>query len=677
MFARSICAVVACGFTLPAVAARVVYLAEQDYAFVSELYVGDLDRPGESVKLNKPLPWFAEGVGSFAVSPDGSKIVFSADRQTGEDTDLCLVDIAMPGALTRLGNLPSGWLEGFAKFSPDGGKIAFTASDEMFANTQLYLVDLATPGSATRMNGDLAIHGAVSKFGFEFTADGSHLVYVAGELEKKFELYAVALDRPGQSVRLNAPGGSVGDTYGGRFRILPDSRHVVYSAVWQHPGQREAHIVSLDAPGQPTTLNAPFAPGGYLQEFAVSPDGLHVAYVADAETASVNEAYLVATAAPGTARKISTAVQYGAGQLQFTADGRYVVFAADSASTASKRDLYMVPVDGSFAALALNAPRDAGADVGTYSLSADGNQIVYSIVAQDGFARDMLVGRLDAPGSAMKLNGPLPDGALEFFPAPQFSPDGTQVAFIAVESLDTSIQQLFMATVSAPGTSVRVNRPLAPDGIVPPHPGSFTFLPAGAPPTGSVVPPTGSAVPPAVADTPQPSSGGGALGWPGLLLLLAASRRRLVELLGPSRIDASRSAHPGDSTGSVRHPVDATADITSLIKPQFLQPFRPLLQRTFNILQLHHVFFGSGAEQHAQVDKAVLAAEEQTCSQRPRGHSGSARGLSGRDWVRLPAPAGSCISSRKLWGCWPASPLTPAALSLAKSSSPRSGTDAW
>ena len=211
MFARSICAVVACGFTLPAVAARVVYLAEQDYAFVSELYVGDLDRPGESVKLNKPLPWFAEGVGSFAVSPDGSKIVFSADRQTGEDTDLCLVDIAMPGALTRLGNLPSGWLEGFAKFSPDGGKIAFTASDEMFANTQLYLVDLATPGSATRMNGDLAIHGAVSQFGFEFTADGSHLVYVAGELEKKFELYAVALDKPGQSVRLNAPGGSVGD----------------------------------------------------------------------------------------------------------------------------------------------------------------------------------------------------------------------------------------------------------------------------------------------------------------------------------------------------------------------------------------------------------------------------------------------------------------------------------
>lgn len=515
MFARSICAVLACGLASPAVAHRIVFLAEQDHVYVRELFIVDTNRPGETLKLNKPMPWFAEGVNWFAISPDGSKIVFSADRQFGDDRDLCLVDLATTGTVIRLGDLPPGWMEGFPKFSPDGNKIAFTATDDAYGPPQLYLVDLATPGSATRMNGQLATDGAVSLSGFDFTPDGSHLVYTAGELEKKYELYAVALDRPRQSIRLNAPGGGVGDSWEGRFRVLPDSRHVVYSAVWQHSGQREVHIVAFDGPGQPMTLNAALPVGGYVHEFAVSPNGGHVAYIADAEKDDVREAYLVPTNAPGAAIKVSPAVQDGAGLLQFTADGQYLVLVADGVTTDPQRDLYMVPVDGRFAAIPVSAPRDAGTDVGPYSLSTDGRQMVYPVYAQDGFARDLLVARLDAPGQAMKLNGPLPDGTVESFPAPQFSPDGTEVAFIAVESVDSSIQELFVASLSAPGTSVRVNGPLAPGGIVTPVPYAFAFLPAGAPSTaGAVAPPA--------ADSTRPSSGGGAVAWPSLLLLFAA-----------------------------------------------------------------------------------------------------------------------------------------------------------
>ena len=331
MFRKLFFAAIACALCGPAWGSRIVYLAEQDHAFVLELYVVDLEEPGVTLKLNRSLSAAAEGVGSFAISPDGSRIVFSADQTTPGDPDVFLVDITAPGRWTKLGSLPGGHREMFARFSPDGGKVAFTASDASFGNTQLYIVDLANPGVATRVNGDLANGGAVSLTGFEFTPDGSHLVYVAGELERKFELYAVNLATPGESVRLNAVGGSVGDSYEGRFRVLQDSNRVVYSAVWGNPGMRELHVVSLDSPGEPTTLNAPFQPDGYLGAFATAPDGRHVAYAADQDSDAVPEVYLVDVSAPGIATKVNGPVHGGAALMTFTPDSNYVLFVADGA----------------------------------------------------------------------------------------------------------------------------------------------------------------------------------------------------------------------------------------------------------------------------------------------------------------------------------------------------------
>ncbi|HWM29296.1 MAG TPA: hypothetical protein VNQ14_12615, partial [Woeseiaceae bacterium] len=262
-------------------AARIVYLAEQEFIFVTELFVVDLATPGVTMRLNRPLSIESEGVGSFAISPSGAHIVFSADQTTAGDPDLFLLAIAAPGTWTRLGSLAAGQREMFAKFSPDGSMLAFTASDPSFADTELYLVDLAEPGRAIRLNSDLVANGAVSLTGFEFTPDGSRIVYVAAELENRFELYVVDVAAPGLSVRLNAPGGNVGDTFEGRFEILPDSRRVVYSAVSENPGVRELHVVAFDQPGQATTLNATLQSAGDIFDFAVSADGRLVAYTAD------------------------------------------------------------------------------------------------------------------------------------------------------------------------------------------------------------------------------------------------------------------------------------------------------------------------------------------------------------------------------------------------------------
>lgn len=515
--------------SLPATAERIVYLAEQDYVYVPELYLADLDRPGVSLKLNKDLPWFANGVTRFTLSPDGSKVVYSADQhiapdaEIAVDADLYLVNITAPGVWTRLGGLPPGMIELFARFSPDGRRLAFTASDEFFASTQLYLVDLATPESATRMNGALATDGAVSHSGFEFTPDGSHLVYVAGELDRKFELYAVPLDEPGRSVRLNAPGGSVGDSWEGRFHILPDSRRVVYSAVWENPGQREVHVVSIDAPGQAATLNAPFNDGGYLYDFVVSPDGRHVAYVADAETDDLPEAWLTATDVPGIARKVNGAVHNSAGQLQFTNDGQYLVFAADGLRGVDDRDLFMAAVEGGTEAVRLSAPLADHTGVSRFGLSADGLQVAYSVAAADGFSRALAVARLDSPGAGIVIYEAPDDAAIDDYNPPQFGPDGERVAYIAVTSLARDVQDLLYASVSAPGAPVRINEPLTADGYFASL-DPFRFLPAGAPPTGNL--PENTPTP----GGPRPKAGGGgAVGWLVLLvggLLARRSARR-------------------------------------------------------------------------------------------------------------------------------------------------------
>jgi len=505
-------------------ASRIVYLAEQDTAYVNELYLVDLDAPGITIKLNRSLPFAAYGVGSFAISPDGTRIVFTADQTVSGALDLYLVDLAALGTWTRLGSLGADRQEMFPRFSPDGNKVAFTASDENFANVQLYVVDLADPTDAIRLNPDLVTDGAVSMTGFEFTPDSSRIVYGASQDESRFDLYVVDLGLPGQTTKLNGPGGGVGNRFESRFSITSGGERVVYSAVGNIPGMRELHVVTLEEPGPPIALNAALQSAGDIFDFTLSPDGRFVAYVADQETDEVLEAYLVKIAAPGIATKINGPVQSGATLAQFTPDGSGILYVSDQDRGPFERDLYIVDVDQPAEPVRLNAPLDQDVSVRRYVVSPDGARVAYVVEPFSGFAKDLMIVELASPGTAVKVNAPLPNGALEWA-LPKFSPGGHEIAFLAVESVNESIQELFFAMPSAPGVSTRLNGPLPPEGIVAATPDSFAFLPADAPLTRAPSPET-------------KSSGGGSTGVFTVLLLAAAvvarrGRQLVAGLLRP------------------------------------------------------------------------------------------------------------------------------------------------
>ena len=90
-------------------------------------------------------------VGTFGITPDGSKIVYSADAPTAAAYDLYVANTATPNANTKLTNLTGPGAVSFfstVSFSPDGTKVAVVA-DFAADNVQEPSV-IHLDGSATR-----------------------------------------------------------------------------------------------------------------------------------------------------------------------------------------------------------------------------------------------------------------------------------------------------------------------------------------------------------------------------------------------------------------------------------------------------------------------------------------------------------------------------------------------
>jgi Tol biopolymer transport system component len=446
-------------------ATRVVYLAEQDTAYVLELYVVDTDRAGQPVKLNRPLTRLNDGVIDFEVSPDGRHVVYAADEDTAGMSDLYLVSLAEPRTRVRLGTLTNR-RELHARFSPDGKKVAFTASDRNYGDVQLYYVRVARPDVARRVS---SAGGSVSQIGFQFTADSRGLVF-AQDLDRPGvkELYLVWLSERKTKIKLNPPFtsfGNVGDSFEARFALTPDGRSVVYSAAQEIAGMRELFAVELSNPGVSTRLNGPFQSNGYLFDFALSPDGRRVAYSADEDTDALNELYVVELSSPGLATRINRPVTAGVARFRFTPNSRGVVFSADS-QRPGLLDLYLW-TRGSGKTRRLNKSLSGRSEVTNFAVSHDGARVVYYTNPPKSFyERRVLVVDVKQPRVSATLVEKLTKGGLDGGAArPVFTSDDRSIVFMAGVG---STWELYATELANPFSAVRLNAPLPPDGMVMP-----------------------------------------------------------------------------------------------------------------------------------------------------------------------------------------------------------------
>jgi Tol biopolymer transport system component len=259
---------------------RVVYQADQQTDGVFELYSVPLAGPASAgVKLNGPLVPGGNVDFIIRISQDSSRVVYRADQQTDEIFELYSVPLTGPasggdklnGPLVVGGNVTGTY--GF-HISPDSQRVVYTADQDTNNVTELYSVPLGGPASAgVKLNGPLVAGGNVDLFDFRISPDSSRVVYKADQdTNNVTELYSVPLGGPSSAgAKLNGP--LVLNGYIPWFVISPDSQRVAFLADKQTDEVFELYSTPLSGRAATTIgLNASngSAPYGTLLTFTAT-----------------------------------------------------------------------------------------------------------------------------------------------------------------------------------------------------------------------------------------------------------------------------------------------------------------------------------------------------------------------------------------------------------------------
>jgi len=229
----------------------------------------------------------------YEISPDGSTVVYIADRDEDDVFELYSVSI-QGGANTKLnGTLVDGGDVDFNRFrvfriSSDSQRVVYIADQETDGTPEIYSVPI-NGGTVTKLNGTLAGNDGVRSF--QVSPDGQTVVYIADELDNfDDELYSVPITG-GPSTKISQDNIGIGDV-NLTFHISPDGQWVVYVANADDSSTDELYSVPING-GTINKLNGTIVDGGDVEFNLVfiSEDSQRVVYGADQDTRFVIEAY--------------------------------------------------------------------------------------------------------------------------------------------------------------------------------------------------------------------------------------------------------------------------------------------------------------------------------------------------------------------------------------------------
>jgi len=298
---------------------RVVFVADQMLSSNSvrfHLFSAPIDGSQAPTRLHSGPP-ISGAVHHFQISPDSTRVVFSAHFGTPQPAELYSVPIdgSAPPVRINLPLLPESDVLYHApsagqefQISPDGRVVAYVAGRVQGDPFQLYVVPIDGSGGGARLNGALPAGGDVTAFDpwfdeqffiphaqalFRFTPDGTRVLYVADQrIDGRPELYSVAvppiLDRrlrqvpAPRSVRVGHP---LGPFEAVTHLELAAEGQVVYSVGLLGQGDGELYRAPVEG-GSSVRVSDAMPPGQGLTgsgiSFALSPDGRSAVYLADA-----------------------------------------------------------------------------------------------------------------------------------------------------------------------------------------------------------------------------------------------------------------------------------------------------------------------------------------------------------------------------------------------------------
>jgi Tol biopolymer transport system component len=274
--------------------ARVVYQADQDTGDVMELYSAPMDGSGPAVKLNGTLVAAGDVVtDAFAISSDSTRVVYLADQDTDLVNELYSSLLDGSGGMVKLnGSLVAGG-EVFREFAitPDGSRVIYRADEQAEGAVQLFSVPadgsqppIAIGGSG--ITGRTVLH-------FTISPDGSRVAYCADEqAEKVYEVYCVAVDGSSSTVDLGGAFPPDADAFP-LMRFTQDGTRLLYVADANDNQRFDLYIVPVDGSISPVRLNSG---QGFtdIRAVQVTPDDSRTILLADAERDEVPELYQIA-----------------------------------------------------------------------------------------------------------------------------------------------------------------------------------------------------------------------------------------------------------------------------------------------------------------------------------------------------------------------------------------------
>jgi len=337
----------------------VIYRADQDTDEVFELYSVPISG-GSVTKLNPPLPSGADvGYENFEFSPGGSTVVFAVTEGTLGRRALYSVS-AQGGPATRLtpplvdgGRINFLGFDRYRMISPDGSRVVYSADQDTDDQVELYSVPIEG-GTVTRLNPPL-LPGQIVDSLYEFSADGSTVVYQTFSESEPSEVFSVPT-AGGTVTTLNAPLPSTDEVLS--FQLSHDGSFAVYTtfprdAIPPSPSKVSASPKGVSSPpnglfsapingGPVQTLATGFPEGSGLIDFSISPDDQFVIYTADQDTPGTSELYRVPSLG-GSVEKLNAPVVNGGNIFNFeiAPDSNTVVYRGDQ-DTDEVRELFSV-----------------------------------------------------------------------------------------------------------------------------------------------------------------------------------------------------------------------------------------------------------------------------------------------------------------------------------------------
>ena len=261
-------------------------------------------------------------------------------------------------------------------------------------------------------------------------------------------IYAVQPDGSGR--RLLASGPQVGPVWS------PDGTRLAYWSEMDSVRQFSLHVLDLDAStsipmagGRQFYVSDPF----YVSEPAVwSPDGKRLAF-----TTTSGELRLVDSDGSNLQRIGDPAMRFGL--PTWSPDGTWIAVRVDVEPGLYRG--YVIHPDGT-EQTAITAPYHVGESHMGFGWSPDGRSVVYHVSLPTDY--DIAVSRLDSSGAWRQET--LLDGAHNDV-LPAWSNDGTRIAFIRIEDIDTSRQVSRLMTATPTGADARVTSDRPVDRYVP------------------------------------------------------------------------------------------------------------------------------------------------------------------------------------------------------------------